>query len=136
MGNNMWAEWKSAYLLHKVMHRDPRRANGMDIVKMGIENNAKLAKLFWQTPLGVLAEGAGADIIFVDYHPTTPLNAGNLPWHILFGFESGMVTSTIVAGKILMRDRQLLTLNEAAITARSRQLATATWERFNELAEG
>jgi putative selenium metabolism protein SsnA len=134
--NNMWAEWKAAYLLHKVAHRDPRRANGMDIVQMGVYNNAALARVFWpDLPMGRLAEGAAADIIFVDYQPTTPLSAGNLPWHILFGFESSVVTTTICNGRILMQDRQLLTLDEAAITARSRELAAQVWTRFEKLSE-
>ncbi|MCA9946482.1 MAG: putative aminohydrolase SsnA, partial [Anaerolineales bacterium] len=76
--NNMWAEWKMAYLMHKQVHRDPRRANGMDIVQMAIYNNAALADMFWPgRQIGRLVEGAAADIIFVDYHATTPLNAGN-----------------------------------------------------------
>jgi cytosine/adenosine deaminase-related metal-dependent hydrolase len=130
----MWAEWKTAYLLHKAAHRDPRRANGMDIVQMAVYNNAALAEMFWPgLPIGRLEVGAAADIIFVDYHPTTPLTAGNLPWHILFGFESSMVTTTIVHGKVLMHNRQLLTLNEAEITARSRDLATAVWKRYIDL---
>lgn len=132
--NNMWAEWKTAYLLHKVAHRDPRRANGMDIVQMAVHNNATLASRFWpDAPIGKLAVGAAADIIFVNYHATTPLSAGNLPWHIIFGFESSLVTTTMVAGKLLMHERQLLTLDEAAITARSRELAAKVWERFGKL---
>ena len=131
--NNMWAEWKTAYLLHKVAHRDPRRANGMDIFQMAVTNNAGLAGIFWDTPVGVLAPGAAADIILVDYKPPTPLSAGNLPWHIIFGFESSMVTATMVAGKLLMVDRELLTLDEAAITARSRELAAAVWGRFEHI---
>jgi putative selenium metabolism protein SsnA len=129
--NNMWAEWKAAYLLHKAAHRDPRRANGQDIIRMAVTNNAALSDVFWPGyHLGRIEEGAAADIIFVDYQPTTPLSSGNLPWHIIFGFESSMVTSTMVDGQFLMRDRQLLTLNEAEITARSRELATEVWERF------
>ncbi len=134
--NNMWAEWKTAYLLHKVAHRDPRRANGMDIAQMAIHNNAALAGIFWpDLPIGKLEVGAAADIIFVDYHATTPLSTGNLPWHIIFGFEASMVTMTMVAGKILMKDRQLLTLDEAEITARSRELAAQVWQRFQKLSE-
>ena len=34
------------------------------------------------------------------------------------------------AGKALMRDRKLLTLDEAEIAARSRERAQETWERF------
>lgn len=135
--NNMWAEWKTAYLLHKVVHRDPRRANGMDIAQMAIYNNAALAGVFWpELPIGRLEVGAAADIIIVDYHPTTPLTAGNLPWHIIFGFEVDAVTTTIVAGQVLMRDRQLLTLDEAEITAKSRELARGVWQRFEELSVG
>ena len=123
-------------MLHKAAHFDPRRANGMDIAKMAITNNSALAGLFWpDLPVGKLEVGAAADIIFVDYHPTTPLNAGNLPWHIIFGFESSMVTTTIAAGKLLMRDRQLLTLDEAEITARSRELASGVWQRFEALSQ-
>jgi putative selenium metabolism protein SsnA len=134
MGNNMWAEWKAAYLMHKQVHRDPRRANGTDIAQMAIYNNAQLAGMFWpDLPMGKLEIGAAADVIFVDYHATTPLMAGNLPWHIIFGFEASMVTTTIVAGKVLMQDRQLLTLDEAAITARSRELAAEAWKRFEKL---
>jgi len=78
----------------------------------------------------VLTPGAYADVILVDYHPITPLTAGNLPWHILFGFEPSAVTATIAAGKLLMKDRKLLFLDEAEITARSRELAVKTWERY------
>jgi putative selenium metabolism protein SsnA len=129
--NAMWEEWKTAYLYHKAAHRDPRRGGGDTIVQMAVTNNAALAGVFFpQAPLGVIAEGAFADLILVDYHPTTPLTAGNLPWHILFGFEPSMVTATICGGRVLMRDRRLLYLDEAEITARSRELAAGVWERF------
>lgn len=41
-----------------------------------------------------------------------------------------MVTTTICAGKVLMKDRKLLFLDEAEITARSRELAARAWERI------
>lgn len=129
--NAMWAEWKTAYLLHKVAHRDPRRANGADIVRAAVYHNARLAERFFPGQrLGVLAEGAQADVIFVDYHPYTPLHAGNLPWHILFGFEPSMVTMTMVAGRVLMRDRQVLTLDEAEVAQQALALAPGVWERY------
>ena len=96
-----------------------------------VANNAALGRMFFpEAPQGVLEAGAFADIIFVDYHPTTPLSAGNLPWHIVFGFESSMVTTTICGGRVLMRDRKLVDLDEAEITARSRELAAKVWERI------
>lgn len=130
--NNMWADWKDAYLLHKVVSRDPRRANGGDIVRTGVYNNVGLAEQFFPgMTLGEISIGAQADLIFVDYHPFTPMHAGNMPWHILFGFESSMVTTTIVDGQVLMRDRQLLTLNEAEIAREALALAPQVWERYS-----
>jgi putative selenium metabolism protein SsnA len=130
--HTMWEEWKTAYLLHKVWHRDPRRFSGIDAVQLGVYNNAALANKFYpEAPLGQIVPGAYADLIFVDYHPHTPLNEGNLPWQIVFGFNESMVTTTIVAGEVLMRDRHLLTMDEEAITAKARDLAPQVWERYN-----
>ncbi len=129
--NAMWEEWKAAYLLHKVWHRDPRRMPGDQVVEMAVYRNAELAGGFFpQAPLGVIAPGALADLILVDYHPATPLTAGNIPWHIVFGFHELRVTTTIAAGKVLMRDRVLLTLNEAEIAAAARARVPAVWERY------
>jgi len=131
--NAMWEEWKTAYLLHKVHHRDPRRMGGFDVAQMAIYNNAALANIFFpDAPIGQLVEGAFADIIFVDYHPNTPLTTGNLPWHIIFGFQQSMVTTTITAGRVLMRDRELLTLDEKEIGAKAREIAPKVWERYQK----
>jgi putative selenium metabolism protein SsnA len=130
--NAMWDEWKAAYLYHKAAHRDPRRTGGYAVTQMAVDNNAALAREFFpQAPLGAIELGALADLIFVDYHATTPLSAGNLPWHILFGFEASLVTTTIGGGKVLMRDRELLFLDEAAIAAQSRERAAAVWKKIS-----
>ena len=129
--NAMWDEWKAAYLLHKAQHRDPRRMNGSDVAQMAIYNNAALANVFFPSAtIGQLIPGAFADIIFVDYQPNTPLTAGNLPWHIIFGVQQSMVTTTIVGGKVLMKDRELLTLDEQEISAKAREIAPKVWERY------
>jgi len=131
--NSMWDEWKTAYLLHKVEHHDPRRMGGYDVQQMAIYNNSALAGMFFpNTPIGQINPGAVADLIFVDYHPFTPLTEGNLPWHIIFGFQQSMVTSTMVAGKFLMKDRELLTLNEAEIAARALEVAPRVWQKYEE----
>jgi cytosine/adenosine deaminase-related metal-dependent hydrolase len=129
--NAMWEEWKTAYLLHKLANRDPRRLPGDKLIEMAIYNNATLAGHFFnQARIGVIEKGAYADLILVDYHPTTPLNPGNLPWHMIFGFHESMITATIVAGKVLMLDRVLKTLDEERITARSRECAKGVWQRY------
>jgi putative selenium metabolism protein SsnA len=129
--NAMWEEWKAAYLAHKLLHRDPRRMGGNVVVNMAVYNNAALAQDQLNcAPLGVIKPGAEADLIFVDYHPFTPLTAGNLPWHILFGFNESMITTTLVNGKVLMKDRMLLTLDEEKIAYHARKLSGQVWQRY------
>lgn len=131
LSNTMWKEWEAAYLLPKVWNHDPRRMSAAQVAHMAVANNSHLMGVFFpQAPLGVIQPGAYADLIFVDYHPTTPMHTGNLPWHIIFGFNESMVTTTLVAGRVLVRDRQILTLDEAEITARSRELAVQAWKRY------
>lgn len=130
--NAMWEEWKTTYLSHKLWNMDPRRMGGYDVVEMAIYNNNLLANdIFDGEKIGVIEPGAAADLILVDYHPFTELSGDNLPWHILFGFNDGMVTSTMVAGKMLMRDRKLLFLDEERIAFEAARLSPMVWERFN-----
>jgi putative selenium metabolism protein SsnA len=128
--NQMWAEMKAAYLVHKLARRDPQAMPGDLVLHLAYDHNAALARVFWpDTRLGEICPGAAADLVLLDYYPTTPLTAGNLPWHMLFGLEASAITATICAGQTLMRDRRLLTLDEEEITARSRELAARAWQR-------
>ncbi|HEX7593295.1 MAG TPA: NAD(P)-binding domain-containing protein, partial [Anaerolineae bacterium] len=82
--------------------------------------------------LGELSVGAFADIILLDYVPYTPLTAGNFPWHLIFGMDGTHVTHTICAGRLLMKDRVLLTLDEQAIAARAKEAAKRVWKKVQE----
>jgi putative selenium metabolism protein SsnA len=128
--NDMFSEMKVADLLQKVSHHDPRYLGAGQVMQMAIHNNRKLAGCFFDRPVGIVTPGAYADLILLDYFPTTPLTEANLPWHILFGVSGGHVHSTIVHGEVLMKARTLLTLDEAEISAQSRALAAQTWERY------
>ena len=127
--NNMFDEMKAAYLAHKHNQRNPQAMPGGDVWRMAYDNNAALARVFFPKPIGELSAGAFADIIFLDYAPPTPMSTGNLPWHVLFGVDGAHVTHTIASGKVLMKDRQLTTLDEAAIMAKARELAVGVWKR-------
>lgn len=134
--NAMWEEWKAAYLVHKVWHRDPRRMNGVDVIQMAVYNNAALVSALFDEPdkpvsYGVVKPGAAADLIFVNYRPYTEMTVDNLPWHILFGFHESMITTTIVDGKVLMRDRKLTTLDEQEVMEYALvAVAPEVWRRY------
>jgi putative selenium metabolism protein SsnA len=127
--NCMFDEMKAAYLSHKLYSGDPRAMPGDAVMQMAYGNNANLCRQFFPRPVGEISPGAFADIVFLDYRPPTPLAPGNLPWHILFGVDGAHVTHTIAGGKVLMQDRQLTALDEAAIMAKAREQTIAVWKR-------
>jgi len=130
--NNMFAEMATAYLLQKQARGDPRALPADQVVQMAWDHNARIARVLFPglgPHFGQLAKGAPADLILVDYDPPTPLTADNLPWHIMFGMDGTGVDTTIVDGRVLMRHRQLLTLDEARIMAKARELAGKLWQR-------
>jgi len=128
--NNMFSEMKTAYVLHKLAAEDPRVLSADQVLTMAMRNNAQTARLFFRRPLGELTPGAYADIVFLDYIPPTPLTLENLPWHVIFGVDGAHVNTTIVAGKVLMHNRELRTLDEEAICAKARELAARLWLRL------
>jgi putative selenium metabolism protein SsnA len=130
--NNMFSEMKTAYLVHKLHRRDPRVMGAEQVVQIAYANNAQIAANFWGPRVGELSPGAYADIILLDYDPYTEMNAGNFPWHLVFGIDGSHVTHTMCGGKLLMKDRQLLTLDEEAISARARELSREVWKRVQE----
>jgi putative selenium metabolism protein SsnA len=129
--NAMWEEWKTAYLAHKLVNQDPRRMGANLIEQMAVKNNRDLVKAqFNGLQTGMIVPGAAADLIFVDYHPYTDLNPGNLPWHIIFGFHESQVSTTIASGKVLMADHQITIVDEAKIFYEARLNAPKVWERY------
>ncbi|CEP67492.1 Amidohydrolase 1 [Moorella glycerini] len=127
--SDMFESLKTASVLRKLVSGDPN-AGWSEVPAMVFENNRRILARFFPHPLGRLEPGAYADVILVDYHAPTPLTAANWFGHLLFGFNGGLVDTTVIGGKVLMRERRLLHLDEAAIAARARELAVKVWERF------
>lgn len=98
--------------------------------KLLFENNKIIADKYFNREVGVLKEGAYADIIVLDYNPITPMNANNLHGHMLFGFTGRSVITTIINGKIIMKDREMLNIDEEKIFRKSRELAQKLWEKM------
>ena len=131
--NNHFQEMKFAYLLHKATRRDPRVMGADQVLQMAYANNAKIVQIFWKPKVGELSVGAFADIVLLDYVPFTPLTAGNFPWQLIFGMDSGHVTHTMCAGKWLMQDRKLLTLDEQAVAAKAMEASKKVWEKVQAM---
>ncbi len=127
--SDMFESMKVANIIHKHHLCDPRVAWG-EVPQMLFENNREIAKAYFKRPVGVLEEGAYADVIIVDYNPHTPMTAANINGHILFGMTGRSVDTTIVNGKVLMKERKLVDLDEEEIFSKSREVAQKLWKRI------
>ncbi|UCF79903.1 MAG: putative aminohydrolase SsnA [Candidatus Eiseniibacteriota bacterium] len=129
MASDMPAQMRCAYLLHRLENRDPRVAF-CEAPQLLLWNNAEIAAKFFPVRLGVIERGAAADLAVLDYIPPTTLDADNFLGHFIFGMVDAVVDTTIVAGRILMRNKQVLSLDEEEIAARCRTLAAKVWSRI------
>lgn len=129
--NDMIESYKVANLIHKHNICDPSVAWG-EIPTMLFENNARMANRYFQTPLGTLQKGAAADIIVSDYHPFTPMDANNINSHILFGMMGRSIVTTMINGRVIMKDRELVGIDEEKVLARCSEQAAQVWHRLND----
>ena len=111
---DMTESYKVANVLHKHHLCDPNAA-WSEVPQMLFEGNAKIAGRYFKKPLGVLKEGAAADVIVTDYIPRTPMTKDNVNSHILFGMTGRSVVTTVCNGKILMKDRELIGIDEEKV---------------------
>jgi len=126
---DMFESLKVANLLHKHQTSQPSVA-WVEAPAMLFGGNSAIASECFGCIVGKLIPGACADVIIVDYDPPTPLCASNINGHILFGISGRAVDTTIIAGRIVMQDRKLLTMDEKEIMAKARVSAAKLWQRF------
>ena len=135
LDEDLLAEARAAYL----MMRDAGRPDALEAAFAMLVGGQRLASEVLGLRLGQLdGEGPGepgdpADLVVLDYRPATPLHAGNLAGHLLFGIDRSHVRSTMVAGRFVLRDRRIVTVDEAALLPRARFAAERLWSRMREL---
>ena len=128
--NDMLESYKVANILHKHNACKPNVAWG-EIPAMLFDHNRHMAARFFEKPVGVLAPGAYADVIVLDYVPLTPMTAQNVNSHLLFGCNGHNVVTTIINGVVRMKDRELVDIDKEAVLAHCREEAADLWQRIN-----
>ncbi|HKL12761.1 MAG TPA: amidohydrolase family protein, partial [Halanaerobiales bacterium] len=126
---DMFESINVADLLQKHNNLDPN-LGGEDINKIAFENNRKIAKQYFDKELGIIKKDVPADIIVVDYKSPTPITDENYFYHILFGFNGGLVDSTIVNGHVLMENQEVKVLDYEKTIKKCKQQAKDFWRRF------
>jgi 5-methylthioadenosine/S-adenosylhomocysteine deaminase len=122
---DLFGEMSLAARLHKVWRRDPTVLPAAQIVALATREGAKVLGLGHRT--GTLTPGKEADLLVLDLNQAhlTPLFD---PYsHLVYAARAADVRHVMVAGRWLLRDKALLTLNWPEIAARirtgSRELA-------------
>ena len=102
-----------------------------EVTQMLFYNNAKIAERTGFPTLGILAPGAAADIIVMDYKPYTPFSDENIDGHMLFGMTGRQCETTIINGRVLMKDRKLTEIDEEAVNAHIMESSKRLWGALN-----
>ena len=99
--------------------------------QMLFKNNAAIAAKYFPQPVGVLKEGAAADVIVMDYKPFTPFSDENIDGHMLFGMMGKNCRTTIINGKVLYKDREFVGIDEERINAWTMEQSKKLWGALN-----
>jgi 5-methylthioadenosine/S-adenosylhomocysteine deaminase len=120
---DMFEAMRFAALLHKLVRNDPRVLPAQAVLDMATRNGA--AALGLGDRIGSIEPGRRADVILVDTRGPRQTPMFDPVSHLVYVAHGDDVTTTIVNGKVLMRDRKVLTLDEAKVIAEARVLADA-----------
>jgi 5-methylthioadenosine/S-adenosylhomocysteine deaminase len=137
--HNMWVVAKLAGLIHSIT--DPEYRNwpkAQEVLWAAIRGGARAMRN--EGMVGVLAPGYEADLILLDLNTLnfTPLN--DIYRQLVYCETGSSVILTMVAGKIVMENGKVLTVDEEAIKAEARELMAKyriemekTWEAASKL---
>ncbi len=121
-------DMRVAFLLGHHRTADPRTMWGE--LGQALETNRRIASRLFGQDLGQLSVGAAADVVVYDAYAPTPFSADNFMGHFLFGLYGAQARHVAVAGKLRLRDGEVLGLDAAEAAARARELSPSLWERF------
>jgi cytosine/adenosine deaminase-related metal-dependent hydrolase len=123
---------RAAYLIHRAVMRDPNAIDVHAILEMATIGGAELYGL--EKQLGSIEPGKRADLIVIkaDLLPT-PLSPESVVGHLINTINGHDVRTTIVDGKIVMRDRKVTTLDENDALKRGHDAAVGLWQRLRTM---
>ncbi len=126
---DMFAESRTAFF----RAREDDLDSDADRFASMLSGSGALASEYFGVPIGTLEAGAVADLMVLEYDPPTQLTAGNLAWHWMFGMTSAMVESVMVEGAWVMRNRELLAVDEEKVRHEARADARRLWDVMGTL---
>jgi len=130
IGSDMFEESRAATF--RLREDDLAAGSAWPLGQLG--ESARLAGRIFEEPLlGTLASGAPADLVVLDYDAPAPLHAGSFAGHWVFGLSSRWVRDVMVAGEWVVRDRELVRVDQRLLVADALGAADRLWSRLAEL---
>jgi 5-methylthioadenosine/S-adenosylhomocysteine deaminase len=111
----MFEAMRQAALLHKLQSGDPRVMPARTALEMATIEGARALGL--DSAIGSLEPGKRADLIVVSMSSARQTPLYDPVSHLVYATHGDDVQTTIVNGRVLMRDRVVLTLNEREVLA-------------------
>ena len=118
---DMFSEMKFAALLSKAHKLDPTALPAQVVLEMATINGAIALGL--QDKIGSLEVGKKADIVMVDMKKPHLAPLHNVISHLVYSAVGGDVDTVVVDGKVLMRERGILTLDEVKVLEETQKAA-------------
>ncbi|HKP72473.1 MAG TPA: amidohydrolase [Pyrinomonadaceae bacterium] len=110
---DMWEEMDTAAKLHKLTSNDPRVLTAREALEMATIRGARALHL--EREIGSLERGKRADLIVVDMDDLNQTPMYNVYSHLVYATKAADVRTVVIEGRVVMRDRRLLTLDEEAV---------------------
>ena len=110
---NMWEEMDTAAKLHKEFTGDPKVVTAEQAFEMATIRGARALHI--EKITGSLEAGKRADIVILDWDDLNQVPFYSYYSSLVYATKANDVRDVIVNGRILMKERRLLTLNENAI---------------------
>jgi 5-methylthioadenosine/S-adenosylhomocysteine deaminase len=110
---NMWEEMDTVAKLHKVFTGDPKVISAQEAFELATIRGAQALHLDKQ--IGSLETGKRADLLVIDRDTLNQIPLYNVYSDLVYATKAADVETVIINGRVIMRNRRLLTLNEAAV---------------------
>lgn len=110
---SLWEEMDAAAKLHKVFAKDPKVVSAAEAFAMATIGGARALHL--ENITGSIETGKRADLVVVDFDALHQTPFYNVYSHLVYATKAEDVRHVIIDGRVVMRDRSLLTLDESAI---------------------
>jgi len=110
---SLWEEMDTAAKLHKVFSKDPKVVSAEEAFAMGTIGGARALHL--ENLIGSLEVGKRADIVIAEFESLNQTPSYNVYSTLVYATKAEDVRTVIINGKIVMRDKRLLTLDENVI---------------------